>query len=184
MAGPSPLPSTHGASRPRRRRCHRHRHRRPAVRAEATNRDSDWPRVCRASRTCRKRATCCDVELLGGGMSEAYSSLRVMLFDILQCSFLYVYLTPSSELQQHAPPAACLPAAATVSRGTLRPVIYLGRECAASVTSYPPCVDRRGILQHLYSTALLPRPSCVPFVTFAHPGGQVCLPWLLASDRR
>eukprot|EP00964_Phaeocystis_antarctica_P121366 scaffold85031_cov54-Phaeocystis_antarctica.AAC.1 len=22
-------------------------------------------------------------------------------------------------------------------------------------------------------------PSCVPFVTFAHPGGQVCLPWLL-----
>ena len=45
----------------------------------------------------------------------------------------------------------------------------------------PPCVDRRGILQHLYSTALLPRPSCVPFVTFAHPGGQVCLPWLLAS---
>eukprot|EP00964_Phaeocystis_antarctica_P123296 scaffold86944_cov82-Phaeocystis_antarctica.AAC.2 len=36
--------------------------------------------------------------------------------------------------------------------------------CAASVTSYPPCVDRRGILQHLYSTALLPRPSCVPFV--------------------
>ena len=100
MAGPSPLPSTHGASRPRRRRCHRHRHRRPAVRAEATNRDSDWPRVCRASRTCRKRATCCDVELLGGGMSEAYSSLRVMLFDILQCSFLFVYLTPSSEVQQ------------------------------------------------------------------------------------
>ena len=30
--------------------------------------------------------------------------------------------------------------AATVSRGTLRPVIYLGRECAASVTSYPPPV--------------------------------------------
>ena len=84
-------------------------------------------------------------------MSEAYSSLRVMLFDILQCSFLFVYLTPSSEMQQHAPPAACLPAAATVSRGTLRPVIYLGRECAASVTSYPPpVVGRRGILQHLY----------------------------------
>ena len=28
--------------------------------------------------------------------------------------------------------------AATVSRGTLRPVIYLGREWLASVTSYPP----------------------------------------------
>eukprot|EP00964_Phaeocystis_antarctica_P152981 scaffold121045_cov54-Phaeocystis_antarctica.AAC.4 len=28
--------------------------------------------------------------------------------------------------------------AASVSRGTQRPVIYLGRECAASVTSYPP----------------------------------------------
>ena len=32
------------------------------------------------------------------------------------------------------------PFAATVSRGTLRPVIYLGRECAASVTSCPPPV--------------------------------------------
>eukprot|EP00964_Phaeocystis_antarctica_P119920 scaffold83681_cov53-Phaeocystis_antarctica.AAC.1 len=39
------------------------------------------------------------------------------------------------------PPCGRLPvAAATVSRGTLQPVIYLGRECAASVTSYPPPV--------------------------------------------
>ena len=30
-------------------------------------------------------------------------------------------------------------------------------------------------------TALLPTPACVPFVIFAHPVGQVCLPWLLAS---
>ena len=38
-----------------------------------------------------------------------------------------------------------------MSRGTLQPVIYLGRECVASVTSYPPpVVGRRGILQHLY----------------------------------
>ena len=34
-----------------------------------------------------KRATCCDVELLGGGVSEAYSVLRVMLFDFLHVRF-------------------------------------------------------------------------------------------------
>ena len=58
--------------------------------------------------------------------------------------------------------------AATVSRGTLRPVIYLGRECVASVTSYPPPLWADVASCNIY-TALLPTPACVPFVTFAHP---------------
>ena len=48
--------------------------------------------------------------------------------------------------------------AATVSRGTLRPVIYLGRKYEASVTSYTPPVGCRSAScnkQHLYRVVTL-----------------------------
>ena len=65
-------------------------------------------------------------------------------------------------------------AAASVSRGTQRPVIYLGRECAASVTSYPPlCTDVHPAtsLPHCYRDRT---PRALRDLR-APSGGQVCL---------